>query len=96
MLSAVWFDAFRASCGEFTACLVRVPTEIVKQRAQVSSNTTIGQVSRELLRSNGITGFYRGFGSTLTREIPFAFIEYPLWEYLKRKWALNVGHHQRY
>lgn len=88
---AVFCDILRASCGEFAACLVRVPTEVVKQRAQVTSNASIGRISRDLWRVNGISTFYQGFGSTLAREIPFAFIEYPLWEYLKRKWALNVS-----
>jgi len=86
---SAWGDALRASFGEFVACLVRVPTEVVKQRAQVSSSESIGNISRDLWRSNGLLTFYRGFGSTLAREIPFAFIEYPLWEYLKRKWAIN-------
>jgi solute carrier family 25 S-adenosylmethionine transporter 26 len=87
----VWCDVLRASCGEFAACLVRVPTEVVKQRAQVSAGASIGQISRQLWQSNGISTFYKGFGSTLAREIPFAFLEYPLWEYLKRKWAVNVS-----
>ncbi|KAI6191519.1 putative carrier protein PET8 [Aphelenchoides bicaudatus] len=87
---AVWCDAVRASFGEFAACLVRVPTEVVKQRAQVSSGASIGQITRQLWQTNGLATFYRGFGSTLTREIPFAFVEYPLWEYLKRKWAINA------
>lgn len=31
------------------------------------------------------TGFYRGYFTTVLREIPFSFIQYPLWEFLKRK-----------
>lgn len=30
-------------------------------------------------------GFYRGYFTTVFREIPFSFIQYPLWEFLKRK-----------
>ena len=29
-------------------------------------------------------GFYRGYVSTVSREIPFSFIQFPLWEYLKQ------------
>ena len=28
-------------------------------------------------------GLYRGYFSTILREIPFSFIQYPVWEYLK-------------
>ncbi|CAD5235448.1 unnamed protein product [Bursaphelenchus xylophilus] len=79
-------DATAASCGEITACLIRVPTEIVKQRAQVSKKSVM-HIAARIFKSNGITGFYKGYGSTLAREIPFAFIQYPLWEELKRRIA---------
>ena len=26
---------------------------------------------------------YRGYFSTIAREVPFSFIQYPLWEFLK-------------
>lgn len=39
-------------------------------------------------QSEGIrNGIYRGFGSTLLREIPFSFIQFPIWEYLKANWT---------
>lgn len=31
----------------------------------------------------GPRGFFRGYFSTVARDIPFSFIQYPLWEYLK-------------
>ena len=31
----------------------------------------------------GPKGLYRGYMTTVSREIPFSFIQYPLWEYLK-------------
>ncbi|KAI6244087.1 hypothetical protein M3Y99_00078800 [Aphelenchoides fujianensis] len=78
-------DAARACCGEFAACLVRVPTEVVKQNAQVSAERSAFRIAADLWAKDGIRAFYRGFSTTLAREIPFAFIEYPLWELLKRK-----------
>lgn len=78
-------DAFRASCGEVAACLVRVPTEIIKQRSQTSSSArSVLSRASALYASEGIRGFYKGYWSTVSREIPFSFIEFPLWEYLKR------------
>ena len=35
------------------------------------------------IQSEGVRGFYRGYLSTVSREIPFSFIQFPLWEYLK-------------
>lgn len=38
---------------------------------------------RSILGQGGIAGFYRGFSITLMREIPYAFIQFPLYEFLK-------------
>jgi hypothetical protein len=41
--------------------MARVPTEIVKQRAQTTPNRGIGQIAREIYaNSAGIRGFYKG------------------------------------
>ncbi|ETN68794.1 carrier protein PET8 domain protein [Necator americanus] len=40
---------------------------------------------REIYNSNHLRGFYRGYLSTVAREIPFSIIEFPLWEFLKKK-----------
>ena len=40
----------------------------------------------ESLRSSppqGVRGLYRGYFTTISREIPFSFIQYPVWEYFK-------------
>lgn len=39
---------------------------------------------RQTLQTEGIRGFYRGYFSTITREVPFSLIQFPLWEYFKR------------
>ena len=55
------------------ACLIRVPTEVVKSRAQVSSQEGSSRPSlaaaRYVLAKDGLSGFYRGFGSTIIREV---------------------------
>ncbi|KAL3125378.1 hypothetical protein niasHT_002106 [Heterodera trifolii] len=86
-------DALSATFGELVACLVRVPTEIVKQRSQTSRANGLLQIVTELYRTRGgIRGFYKGYVSTVAREIPFSFIEFPLWEWLKRRVAHQMGH----
>ena len=52
--------------------MIRVPTEVVKQRSQ--TNTTKGQngswiVAKDVWKKGGLKGFYRGFGSTVAREV---------------------------
>jgi solute carrier family 25 S-adenosylmethionine transporter 26 len=88
-----------ASMGEVAACLVRVPTEVVKAKMQTAKThhglvETIRMVLQErqgdfLAPLTG--GLYRGFGMTLFREIPFAMIQFPLYERSKRAWADYQG-----
>ncbi|KZP21309.1 mitochondrial carrier [Athelia psychrophila] len=86
-----------ASTAEIAACLVRVPTEVVKSRTQTSTFGALGQTSFQAakltLARDGWKGFYRGFGSTIMREIPFTSLQFPLYEMLKRQLAhrLNRG-----
>ncbi|XP_035008695.1 S-adenosylmethionine mitochondrial carrier protein isoform X2 [Hippoglossus stenolepis] len=57
-----------ASLGEVVACLIRVPTEVIKQRAQASPSSTTHNILLGTLRREGVRGLYRGFGSTVLRE----------------------------
>jgi solute carrier family 25 S-adenosylmethionine transporter 26 len=84
-----------ASCGEVVACLVRVPVEIAKQRRQallVKNETSSLQLLYQAFKTDGLRkGVYRGFGVTIMREVPFSFIQFPLWEYLKTQWEPVTG-----
>lgn len=83
-----------ASAGEVAACAIRVPTEVVKQRAQAGHH---GGSSAAALRAilgqyktHGVgrvwREIYRGWGITVFREVPFTVIQFPLWEAMK-KWG---------
>ena len=80
-----------ASTGEVTACLIRVPVEIVKQRRQAgySRYSSSMAVIHQTLNLEGVKGFYRGYVTTVMREIPFSFIQFPIWEQLKASWKLQ-------
>lgn len=75
-----------ASLGEIAACVIRVPTDIVKQRMQVGLFPSLFQAAVDMKKRHGFYGFYRGFQMTIFREIPFACIQFPLYEQLKSFW----------
>lgn len=37
-----------------------------------------------------LSALYRGYGSTVIRDLPFGLIQMPLWEYFKLYWKKNV------
>ncbi|KAI0996517.1 hypothetical protein K3495_g11664 [Podosphaera aphanis] len=81
-----------ASLGEIAACGVRVPTEVVKQRAQAGQYSSSLKALMAILnqyRTIGIPGvwmqLYRGWSITVMREVPFTVIQFPLWESMKER-----------
>ncbi|KAL3418061.1 mitochondrial carrier protein PET8 [Phlyctema vagabunda] len=79
-----------ASLGEVAACIVRVPTEVVKQRAQAGQHPSSLAALKAILsqrKTVGIPGvrreLYRGWSITIMREVPFTVIQFPLWEAMK-------------
>ena len=77
-----------ASAGELTSCLVQVPVEIIKQRRQANCGeySTSKAVIKQIWKHEGFKGYYRGYSTTVFREIPLSIIQLPLWELLKSKW----------
>lgn len=69
--------------------MVRVPTEVVKSRQQTSAygKSSSSAALRQVIADEGVRGLYRGYGSTIFREIPFTCIQFPLYEALKQKMA---------
>ena len=73
-----------AACAELAACLVRVPTDNVKQKRQAGLFASTAATCSAILASPaGWRGFYTGYASTIMREIPFSLIQFPLYERMK-------------
>jgi solute carrier family 25 (mitochondrial S-adenosylmethionine transporter), member 26 len=83
------FDKF---CNHQAACVVRVPVEVVKQRRQTTArHSSAMAVARAAIQREGLRGLYRGFSSTVAREIPFSVIQFSLWEAFKERLAIAQG-----
>ena len=83
---------FASTMGEVAACTVRVPAEVVKQRAQTSAASLSSyDTLKVILRNENGAGLrrnlYRGWSTTIMREVPFTCIQFPLYEYFKKVWA---------
>eukprot|EP00322_Chrysochromulina_rotalis_P019965 CAMPEP_0115838302 /NCGR_PEP_ID=MMETSP0287-20121206/5658_1 /TAXON_ID=412157 /ORGANISM="Chrysochromulina rotalis, Strain UIO044" /LENGTH=194 /DNA_ID=CAMNT_0003291823 /DNA_START=1 /DNA_END=585 /DNA_ORIENTATION=+ len=83
--------SFSASCGEVAACLVRVPTAVVTQRMQIGKYATFPEAVTKIYAEAGISTFFTGYWTTVIREIPFSFIQFPLYEGLKKVVAFSQG-----
>lgn len=82
-----------ASVAEVAACLIRVPTEVIKTRMQTSmygASTSSFKAATLVLQHDGIQGFYRGFWTTIMREIPFTSLQFPLYEFLKHRLSIYL------
>jgi len=81
-----------ASFGEVAACLVRVPTAVVTQNMQVGKYDSFMQAVKAIFAEGGLAAFYTGYWTTVAREIPFSFIQFPMYEGLKKLWISAQGH----
>jgi len=68
-----------AALAVSTAALIRVPVDNVKQKMQVTNETFLNTIFR--VKVLGI----RGYWSSLLRDIPFSAVQFPLYEYMKKK-----------
>ncbi|XP_062007163.1 S-adenosylmethionine carrier 1, chloroplastic/mitochondrial-like isoform X1 [Rosa rugosa] len=71
------------ACGGIAASLIRVPTEVVKQRMQTGQFTSASAAVRLIAAKEGFKGLYAGYGSFLLRDLPFDAIQFCLYEQLR-------------
>jgi len=73
-----------AGVAEGFVCLLRVPAESLKMRLQAGQDTRLRDAFRRCYSSGGIRALYRGLGATVLLDVPFALLQYPIYEASKR------------
>ncbi|CAD6220271.1 unnamed protein product [Miscanthus lutarioriparius] len=76
--------------GGAASSLIRVPTEVVKQRMQMSQFKTAPDAVRRIVAKEGIKGLYAGYGSFLLRDLPFDAIQFCIYEQLRIGYRLTA------
>ncbi|KAK9105512.1 hypothetical protein Scep_022356 [Stephania cephalantha] len=69
--------------GGAASSLVRVPTEVVKQRMQTGQFASAPNAVRLIVAKEGFKGLYAGYGSFLLRDLPFDAIQFCIYEQLR-------------
>ncbi|KAL2894437.1 S-adenosylmethionine carrier 1 chloroplastic/mitochondrial [Bienertia sinuspersici] len=68
--------------------IVRVPTEVVKQRMQTGQFATAPKAVKMIVSKEGFRGLYAGYGSFLLRDLPFDAIQFCLYEQIRLGYKL--------
>ncbi|KAJ7548210.1 hypothetical protein O6H91_07G003000 [Diphasiastrum complanatum] len=71
------------AAGGAVASLVRVPTEVIKQRLQTGQFSSATKAVQQIVVKEGVTGLYAGYGSFLLRDLPFDAIQFCIYEQLR-------------
>ena len=76
--------AISAASASLIASVVRVPSEVIKQRMQSGQGFRSAQnVFSGIMRNYGVRGLYNGAVPLLLRDLPFNTIEFAVYENLK-------------
>uniref|UniRef100_A0A4W5PLZ3 Mitochondrial S-adenosylmethionine carrier protein n=1 Tax=Hucho hucho TaxID=62062 RepID=A0A4W5PLZ3_9TELE len=81
--------------GEIVPCLIRVPTEKVKQRTQALLSSNTYQLLLATLREEGVRGLYRGYRNAVHRQVGlFYHTHLPFYTDLNKstQWSRRQGH----
>ncbi|XAR48638.1 hypothetical protein NMG60_11031520 [Bertholletia excelsa] len=74
--------------GGAASSIVRVPTEVVKQRMQTGQFASAVEAVRLIVAKEGVKGLYAGYGSFLLRDLPFDAIQFCIYEQLRMGYKL--------
>lgn len=69
-----------AALANVAAAVIRVPAELLKQRAQ-----TGGGGARAILRADGLRGLWRGYPAQVIRDVPYAIALFAVYEGMNKR-----------
>ncbi|XP_031119601.1 S-adenosylmethionine carrier 1, chloroplastic/mitochondrial-like [Ipomoea triloba] len=74
--------------GGAASSIIRVPTEVVKQRMQTGQFASAPDAVRLIISKEGFRGLYAGYGSFLLRDLPFDAMQFCIYEQLRLGYKL--------
>jgi len=72
-----------AAAAFMVSSVALVPGELLKQRLQMGQITSIREGIPQILKSEGILGFYSGYSGVCIRDIPYTMFELGIYDNLK-------------
>lgn len=72
-----------AAAAFIASSVVLVPGELLKQRLQMGQIASVRQGIPQILKSEGILGFYAGYSGVCLRDIPYTMMELGIYDNLK-------------
>ncbi|RWW71638.1 hypothetical protein BHE74_00020607 [Ensete ventricosum] len=87
----IWITSTAGAIGGVAASLIRVPTEVVKQRMQTGQFTSAPNAVHHIVAKEGIRGLYAGYSSFLLRDLPFDAIQFCIYEQLRSGYKIAAG-----
>jgi len=74
-----------SACASLASCLVGVPQEVLKQRLVTNIYPNFGTAVQTIWKTEGVKGFYNGWGPTVTRNLPYIVITFTTFNHWKTK-----------
>ncbi|CAH8264858.1 unnamed protein product [Arabidopsis lyrata] len=78
-------------CSTLLGTAVRIPCEVLKQRLQAGMFNNVGEAIVGTWKQDGPSGFFRGTGATLCREVPLYVVGMGLYAESKKMVAQALG-----
>merc|ERR1712183_1342 len=79
--------AYAGAIAGFTQSIVTTPMELLKIKGQIAAKKgetfNLGTGIKDKLKQEGPRGLYRGWGSTVARDVPWSLIYFPFYAFLK-------------
>ncbi|KAJ0512361.1 putative mitochondrial carrier domain superfamily [Helianthus annuus] len=79
------------AAGGAASSIIRVPTEVVKQRMQTGHFASAPDAVRLIVAKEGFKGLFAGYSSFLLRDLPFDAIQFCIYEQLRIGYKLAVS-----